>query len=197
MPTSITYPATGLKHSETPTVTTLGGDESLLALRPQANDPTKLENVNVPVALLGGPGGGPGGGAAAGFAVRAYGVDKVVISLPPGLPRTQATIDNLLRMQVVPKAPQPASYDTTLDASNPVADGAYFVPAGPQKLGINERVGGSGSTNSYTLVDSSDNNSSSSADMRSDYVGDYFQFERKDGKVIKATWPATAQVITL
>jgi hypothetical protein len=56
MPTPISNPAVGLKHSETPDITVLAGDEKVLALRPTVADPTKFENVNVPVALIGTPG---------------------------------------------------------------------------------------------------------------------------------------------
>lgn len=140
-------------------------------------------------------GGSPATGVA-GFEVRAYSPSQVVISIPKGLPRTQATIDNLLRMALVPKAPEPTSYDTTLTSASPTADGVNFLPASTQELDINERPGATGGTLSFSLVDSSDG-STSSADVLSSYVGDYFRFKRADGVRVKATWGSTSQTITL
>lgn len=53
MPTNL-LPSTGVKQSEQVSATELTGQELLVAIRPQASDPTKFENVNVPVGKLGG-----------------------------------------------------------------------------------------------------------------------------------------------
>lgn len=141
-------------------------------------------------------GGSPSTGVA-GFEVRAYSPSQVVVSIPKGLPRTQATIDNLLRMALVPKAPEPTSYDPTpLTASNPTANGITFLPASTQQLEINELATTSGGTNSFTLLDTSDN-SESSADVSAAYTGAWFRFTRANGSKVEATWGSTSQTITL
>jgi hypothetical protein len=140
--------------------------------------------------LLPKAGGGSPSTGASGFILRGYTANQAIFKVPPG-----TTPDKVL-MNLVPKATKPTSYDTTLDASNPTADGANFLPDSTQTLEINEIAGASGVTRSFTLVDSSDN-SENSADMASDYEGSYFRFTRANGTTIEATWPATPQTITL
>lgn len=82
MPTPINPPFVGAKHSESTAISVVGGDELVLGIRPQAADPTKFENINIPVALLGTNPTTPGGSLA-----LTLNAAQALPTMPPPAPR--------------------------------------------------------------------------------------------------------------
>jgi hypothetical protein len=131
-------------------------------------------------------------------------LDSDGLVLPSALPAfSQQDADTILALlrtqldkQYVPVPQQrtpPPSYAQTLSASKTQVAGIVVSFPGPQTLEVTPIPGVSGGLVTLQLLDTSDGNSVTTADVLSGYAAAdaFYKFHKKNGDTHEAQWPAT------